>query len=580
MLNFRKITAHDKKWISECIAQGNTDGACYCFGNLFCWGEQYGLEIAEYEGMCLMRSDFGGKFSYAYPSGQGDIKGAIVAMMDDAALAGQPFRMHQLLEVNKAELEALFPDYFSFRYDRDSSEYVYSVKNMAELPGKKFHGKKGHVNAFFRRHTDISCDPITKDNIHLCLDIAKSWLSGKDSEDEELLHEFNALSKSVKYFDMLGFMGAILYADGKPVAFTMGEQLKNNTFCTHYEKTIPDYRDAFPVINNGFTKLMLTEFEYVNREEDTGAEGLRKAKLSYYPEFLLDKYTLRIKNDPSRDFYADENDFDELSQLWCDVFGDDKIYPDKFLIDCVNSSDIYAYREDGKIVSAFYLIDVQLVSFNKRFSGKYLYAAATHPSYRSKGIMQSMIAGTASELKKNGIDFICLYPAEESLYGYYKKLGFKNIFSERVYTIEKGSLSHLNSSRYFNCSADYSGIRNCVPSENYITFDAGYTDFARFCAKNTGFEISVAFDDEDKVFIIGSKQENAAVIEEAISSDCNYQHILSVLSDVDCDIIKLKTPVCISLDYGTSEIKESGMMLMLNDELEQLRDIYLGQPCM
>ena len=133
MLNFRKVTADDKGWITRCIENGSTDGACYCFGSLFCWGEQYGLEVAELDGLCIMRSVYDGRISYAYPSGDGDVKKAVTAMMEDSRAAGQPFRMHQLLENNKAELEALFPDAFSFRYDRDASEYVYLVKNMQEL---------------------------------------------------------------------------------------------------------------------------------------------------------------------------------------------------------------------------------------------------------------------------------------------------------------------------------------------------------------------------------------------------------------------------------------------------------------
>lgn len=581
MLDFRKVTADDKCWITECIEKGSTDGACYCFGNLFCWGEQYGLEIAELEGMCLLRSVYEGRISYAYPSGSGDIKNAVIAMMEDAKTAGQPFRMHQLLENNKKELENLFPDVFSFRYDRDASEYVYLVKNMQELAGKKLHGKKGHVNAFFRKHEDVRCDPITADNIHLCLEIAQSWLSEKDSEDDSLVHEYAAIEKAVNNFSLLGFMGAVLYADGKPVAFTMGERIKNNTFCTHYEKTVPEYRDAFPVINNGFSKLMLDGFEYVNREEDTGSEGLRKAKLSYYPEFLLDKYTLRLKNDPARKYYADESDFDELADLWSDVFGDERVYPEQFLKYCINAGDICAHRENGSIVSAFYLIDAELVHCNQKFSGKYLYAAATHPDYRNKGIMSNMIKSVAEELKKQGYSFICLYPADESLYGYYEKLGFSAVFSETLHTLNKSELAAFSGSRYFNSTADYKSARDYIPAESYIKFDNKYTDFARFTAKHaaSGFEAAVCFDDEDKVFIIGNIENGDIAVTEAISQDGNYSHILNVLADMKPEGVTLKTPVGVKLPVGTSVNIKSGMLLRL-DEMPEISGIYLGQPCM
>lgn len=579
-MEFRKVALSDKKWITECIEKGNTDGACYCFGNLFAWGDEYRTEIAYKDGFLLMRSTYGDRISFAYPSGDGDIRGIIELLMSESADAGQPFRMHQVLEENKQELENLFPDLFEFTNNRDVAEYVYSIENMAQLPGKKFHGKKGHVNAFFRKHEDVHCDPITSDNRHICLEIARSWLSGKDEDDKELKKEFNAISKAVKYFDELGFVGAILYADGIPVAFTMGEKIKNNTFCTHYEKTVPDYRDAFPVINNGFTKLMLLSYDYVNREEDTGAQGLRKAKLSYYPEFLLEKYNVCLKNDPMRKYYADEKDSEALKSLWCEVFGDEIIYPAYFLENVVKTSDIYVERDNGKPVAVFYLVDCKIVSGSKEYNGKYLYAAATHPDYRRKGIMRRMIDDVCCELKNKNTDFICLYPAENSLYDYYDKSGFRKAFYERQYIIEKEDIISFTSARYFNGAVSYEKIRDSVPALNYIKFSSDYLDFARFCAKKSGTEITALFDDEDKVFVTGYMKDNEFFVQEALSENCNYEHIFNVLSDVECDRIYLKTPVDVELDGFGYKTNCSGMIKYLNEDMPEVDKVYMGQPCM
>lgn len=580
MLNFRKLTIKDKDWISKCISEGDTDGCCYSFGNMFAWGDSYSLEVAEFEGLCLTRGKSRSGTSYTYPSGKGDIKKAILAMMEEAKDNGELFRMHHVLENNIDALNEMFPDMFEFRYDRDASEYVYSIKNMAELPGKKFHGKKGHVNAFFRKHTDVSCDPVTSDNIHLCLEIAKSWLSDRDDEYGELKTEYKSLEKAVHHFKELGFIGAILYADGKPVAFTLGEPLKNNTFCTHYEKTVPDYRDAFPVINNGFTKLMLLSYDYVNREEDTGSEGLRKAKLSYYPEFLLNKYTAVLKDDPSRKYRADESDYPELKNLWKTVFGDSDDVLNYFFEKTVDPENIYAYRKDGKVVSAFYLIDSSVIENNKKYSAKYLYAAATLPEYRRHGIMGDMIKYAAQILKLKGTDLLFLYPSNDKLYDYYGKLGFLPQFNERFYTIEKNELEKYKGTRYFNTSVSYEKIRESIPSESFCEFDYRYLDFARFCAKKYGFEISVVFDDEDKVFVIGNKKDNMFVIDEAISEDGNYEHILSVLADINTDEIILKIPISIEMNEYKNEIKKSGMLLPISGNTPENENIYLGQPCM
>ncbi len=579
MLEFRKLTLADKNMINEAVSKGDTDGSSYSFGTLYAWGDSYSVEIASFGDLVLMRGNSSHGRYYVYPSGQGDIKGAVEAMLEDARKDGHLFRFVLLLEKNKQTLEELFPDMFDFEYDRDSSEYVYLVENMANLPGKKFHGKKGHVNAFFRNHEDVHVDPITEDNIHLCLEIQKQWLSDKDDNLSALDKENLAIEKAVRNFTKLGFEGAILYADGKAVAFTMGEPLKNDTFCTHYEKTLPDYRDAFPVINNGFTKLMLLNYKYVNREEDTGAEGLRKAKMSYYPEFLLNKYSASLKNDPSRKYYVTHDDYDELISLWQTVFGDNKETIRYFFENAVETGDIFAEKINGRIVSAFYLVNATLITGNNENNVKYLYAAATLPEYRKQGIMSRMIKYAAEYVKQKNADYIALCPADESLYDYYGKLGFVSAFTDRIYIIVSDKLISYKASRYFNTNISYAGIRNFIPSLSYLRFSDGYLDYARYLASEYGFEINAVFDDEDKVFVTGYKKENTIYIDEAISQDGNYNHILSVLSDIDCKKVILKTPVDIEIDGFPNELRKSGMLLSLS-EAEPPRDIYLGQPCM
>ena len=576
MIQFRKIDLKDKAIVDNCLKSGNTDGSGYSFGSLFCWGDSYSLEIAEYDGMILIRGvdDFGRY--YAYPSGVGDVRGAIEEMMADCSNDGEIFRLVQILEENKNELESLFPDTFNICYNRDASEYVYSVRNMADLPGKKFHGKKGHVNAFFRNHTDVSCDPITKDNIHFCLEIAQSWLAVKDG-NFVLDAEAGAIKKAVENYDKLGYEGAILFADGKPVAFTMGEELKNNTFCTHFEKTLPDYRDAYPVINNGFTKLMLMTYEFVNREEDMGQEGLRKAKLSYQPVFLVDKYCATLRNDPQSKFTVGDEDKDSLKELWKTVFGDSDSLVDAFFNSAYKSAEVYGCKKDGKIVSAFYLIDAPMKRGAETLKAKYLYAAATLPEYRNCGIMGEMIEYALNNLKMCGYQAVYLYPADEHLYDYYHKFGFENKFFCRVYEPDSTFLDEYKNQRYFLSDHSYAEMRQHLVAENFAQFDSNYLDFAHFCAVSGGFEINAVFDDEDKVFITGHYENNVMYIDEAFSSGCNYEHIFGLLADRKYKKIVIKTPVEIELKDLSSRVVNDGMLNIFADDD---KIYYLGQPCM
>ena len=101
--------------------------------------------------------------------------------------------------------------------------------------------------------------------------------------------------EALMYFEELGLTGGVLRLSGQVIAFTLGEPLSDDTFVVHFEKAFPEIQGAYPMINQQFVLAECQDYQYVNREEDTGDEGLRKAKLSYKPVILLDKYTAKQK---------------------------------------------------------------------------------------------------------------------------------------------------------------------------------------------------------------------------------------------------------------------------------------------
>lgn len=575
MLNWRKPTFLDKDLIISRINEGNTDGCCYCFGNIISWRNAYNIEISEFENLILVRGeDVFGRY-YVYPSGNGDIKSAILEMISEARLSNVVFRLFQLVNKNKETLENLFPGEFIFTYDRDNSEYVYKTKDLIDLPGKKYHSKKNHINAFFRNHTDISIEPITEDNISDCLNIEEQWLLSRDDETGELEKEHNAILVALKNVKTLGLWGAVLHADGKAVAFTLGESIKNNTFCTHFEKTLPQYRDAYPVINHGFTKFMLSSFEYVNREEDTGDEGLRKAKLSYHPSFLLNKYAAVLKDDINGAYSADKSDFPALKDLWRTVFSDENDVIDAFFKSSANLSDVFALKINRTIVSAFYLVDINLIINGETFKGKYLYAAATHPLYRKMGYMSGMIEFAKHVLSLRGIDYIVLYPVRDNLYDYYKRFGFSAL-SANVYHIKKSQIEKFKGKRYFKTETPYSDLADFQESTCYVKFSEGFLNYLEYSSLKSGVLLKALFDDEEKVYIIGyyDKNSDELIIEEALSTG-GIDYVFSILADLDYQNVALKTPSDVKISGFLSENVKNGMILPLSDKAK-VRDIYLG----
>jgi len=126
-----------------------------------------------------------------------------------------------------------------------------------------------------------------------CIEFSKQWVA--ENSEKNVLDEFYALSKALTNFDALGLVGGIIYVDGEIVAYTFGEPISKDLFCTHVEKAIVSMRGAYQLINREFARNSINDFSLVNREEDLGIPGLRKAKESYHPQILLPKYIARRK---------------------------------------------------------------------------------------------------------------------------------------------------------------------------------------------------------------------------------------------------------------------------------------------
>ncbi len=198
--------------------------------------------------------------------------------------------MHLVSPAQFEKLEALYPGRFQVAYDRDLADYVYESERLLTLSGKKLHAKRNHINKFKETYPDWQYESITEENTGECLEMAQAWrvLNGCD-EDENKHAEFCVTLNALKLRRELGLKGGLLRADGRVVAFTLGEAVGDDTFVVHIEKAYADVQGAYPMINQQFVAHEGAAYRYINREEDTGAEGLRKAKLSYYPDRMLEK---------------------------------------------------------------------------------------------------------------------------------------------------------------------------------------------------------------------------------------------------------------------------------------------------
>ena len=265
-------------------AQGND----LSFANIYLLREKYVITVAV-EGGCLFRH-YGGTGrlqGYAFPCGFGDRETALRRLEEDAMLRQRPLMFCLLTEEEKALLEQWRPGQYAFFFDPGNADYLYRRADLAVLPGTVYHRKRNHIARFEKNYPDWYFAPLTPENGADALFVAQGWLEGK--EDTDLVHELRAIRKALEYMEELQLCGGIIYVRQLPVAMTVASRISPSVADVHYEKCLPTFRDAYPVINRELARSLNCDF--VNREEDLNNPGLRQAKESYRPVLRLAKYT-------------------------------------------------------------------------------------------------------------------------------------------------------------------------------------------------------------------------------------------------------------------------------------------------
>jgi hypothetical protein len=266
------------------------------FANLFIWRKGWRIEICEHEGVLYI--------SYKHPDT------GCMGHMQPIVPAGRPVK--PAVETAIADLKARecgldimgVNDDFVSRFraegaagylieeDRDLAEYVYLTGELISLSGKKFHSKRNHLNKFLA-DTAYTWQELTPEMLTQCLGICREWLKGREDSGDVDESELCAIGEAVANMKELGLIGALVCIDGRPRAFTMGERFRPSMALIHLEKADPEIPGLYAFINQQFLYRNFGDMEFVNREEDMGIPGLRRAKESYNPVRMVNKYRIR-----------------------------------------------------------------------------------------------------------------------------------------------------------------------------------------------------------------------------------------------------------------------------------------------
>ncbi|MEG1458131.1 MAG: phosphatidylglycerol lysyltransferase domain-containing protein [Acetivibrio sp.] len=296
MIEFKRPTLEDKTWMEKKIKESDFRGCEYSFGNLYIWRTPSNVKVALVKDLLCFISDSKEKeIVYNYPTGQGNEKEVIELLIEDARKKGFQPSFRGILEEQKEKMEEMFPEKFSFSTNEGEWDYLYPVEKLTTLPGKKYHGKRNHI-ARFKDAGDWSYEAITEENLSECEEMNHIWCKEYGcGKGESARIEQCAVEQTFRHFKELEFEGGLLRKGGKVIAFSIGEPLNSDTYVVHIEKAFPEIQGAYPMINQQFVEHNMQKFTYVNREEDMGEEGLRKAKMSYKPNPHLKKYVAVLK---------------------------------------------------------------------------------------------------------------------------------------------------------------------------------------------------------------------------------------------------------------------------------------------
>ncbi len=296
---FRKAEIDDYDKIHSYFALYGENSCQHSFVNMFTMYEKYGAKYCEQDGfLYILRSHMcsEGIRTYLFPMGGGDEKKAVEAVMEDAHRNNGKVCFKTITESKCRWLLREFPDKFRAEEVRDYTEYIHLSDNLANLPGSKFAKKRYDVNRIRRVYGQrLEEEFITEDSKDEVLEFEKKWLETLEEphNTEALRMEYREIEKQLAHFDELKISGIIVRIDKEMQGFVYGTPLSEDCYDVLIEKGNREIEDIYRVLHQDIVRKCAMDYKYINREEDVGVLGLRKAKLLYKPDILLNKCIAR-----------------------------------------------------------------------------------------------------------------------------------------------------------------------------------------------------------------------------------------------------------------------------------------------
>ncbi len=290
---FRDLTLEDKPLIDRLFTRFPPVISEFSFTNLFIWRNCYQNKISCFQKFLCLLSDRGETFFFP-PLGEGDVVECYWSLLQYLNGKGMSPKISRVPEAVVGQIDWKASG-MKAELDRSQCDYVYLVQDLAELKGRKYHRKRNHIKQFQEKYS-YQYIPLTPEWVPQCLQLQVEWCDLRHCEASPgLRNESLAIKEAFTHFEKLEVKGGAILINGKVEAFTLGDPLNSETIVIHIEKANPAYEGLYPTINQAFLEHEGSGYTYVNREQDLGEEGLRKAKESYFPHHMVNKYTITLE---------------------------------------------------------------------------------------------------------------------------------------------------------------------------------------------------------------------------------------------------------------------------------------------
>jgi len=290
---FKDFSLEEKPILEEAFLKFPPVISEFTFTNLFIWRQAYQLRISHLKDFICLLADKGDQSFFFPPIGEGDRVESFRVLLQCLKEGGISPKIARVPESMVTQIDWK-ENGMRADLDRDQSDYIYLVEDLTKLEGRKYHRKRNHIKQFKEKYS-YQYLSLTPEWISECLRLETEWCDLRHCEVVPgLANESVAIKEALTHFDQLNMKGGAILIDGKLEAFTLGEPLNPETVVIHIEKANPAFEGLYPMVNQTFLENAWSGYSFVNREQDLGEEGLRKAKESYFPHHMIHKYTITL----------------------------------------------------------------------------------------------------------------------------------------------------------------------------------------------------------------------------------------------------------------------------------------------